>query len=202
MARRTVYLTSELMQEVTHRLAKSYFSEYNEPIPTFDKHIPALLDSALSLPRATFGRKELYPTLAAKAAVMFYALIKNHPFSNGNKRIATTALLVFLYLNNHWLDSEQRGIYVWAVRIAKSRADERNEILQKITSWLDKNVKKKSKIKNAGIFRRIWWALGLITPVYWIRRRRQKNQNQPKEKKQKNKHRRRAIRIGKKRSKK
>jgi len=172
MAKRTVYLNAELMQEVTHRLAESYFSEYKEPIPTFDKHIPALLDSALALPRVTFGRKELYETLEAKGAVMFYALIKNHPFPNGNKRIATTALLVFLYLNNHWLESEQKGIYTWAVRIAKSEAKERDKIIKDVTAWLHKNIKRKSKVRSAGIFRRIWWALGLITPVYWIRRRK------------------------------
>ncbi len=172
MASSTVYLSVDLMREIIHRLAKSFFSEYKEPIPDFEKHNAALLDSALSLPKATYGGLELYPTLADKSAVMFYAIIKNHAFANGNKRIATTALLVFLYLNGQWLESEQQGIYEWAVKVAESSSQEREKILQELTKWLQKNLTAKNKTKSRGLFRRIWVALSWLVPIYWYRRKK------------------------------
>jgi death-on-curing protein len=64
-----------------------------------------LLESALAQPRMTFGGRELYPTLADKAAALGFSLIKNHPFADGNKRIGHAAMEVFLVLNNSELDA-------------------------------------------------------------------------------------------------
>jgi len=171
MKKATVYLSVDLMREIIHRLAQSFFDEYKEPIPSFEQHNAALLDSALSLPRASYGGVELYQTLADKAAVMFYALIKNHAFANGNKRIATSALLVFLYLNNQWLESEQQGVYRWAVKIAESSAKDRDKILKKLTKWLRRNLTNRNKTKSRGLFRRIWVTLSWLLPSYWYRRK-------------------------------
>jgi death-on-curing protein len=57
------------------------------------------LESALAQPEASFGGKELYPSLAAKAAALGHSLIQNHPFVDGNKRIGHGAMEVFLFLN-------------------------------------------------------------------------------------------------------
>ena len=59
----------------------------------------ALLDSALSSAYATFGGQELYPTRQEKGARLGYALISNHAFVDGNKRIGMYILLVFLEVN-------------------------------------------------------------------------------------------------------
>lgn len=58
-----------------------------------------LLESALSQPRASFGGIELYPTLVEKAAALAFSLAKNHGFIDGNKRIAFSAMEVFLRIN-------------------------------------------------------------------------------------------------------
>ncbi len=58
-----------------------------------------LLESALNAPFQTFAGIELYPTIIDKAAQLGYSLIKNHAFVDGNKRIGTHAMLVFLMLN-------------------------------------------------------------------------------------------------------
>ena len=63
------------------------------------------LESALAQPRATFG-DDLYPTLAHKAAALAYSLALNHPFVDGNKRVAHAALETFLVLNGHELAAE------------------------------------------------------------------------------------------------
>jgi death-on-curing protein len=59
-----------------------------------------LLDSALNTPFQTFSGTELYPSILEKAARLGYGLIKNHPFVDGNKRIGTHAMLVFLMINH------------------------------------------------------------------------------------------------------
>lgn len=58
-----------------------------------------LLESAINTPFQTFADVELYPTLLEKAAHLGFGLIKNHAFVDGNKRIGTHAMLVFLALN-------------------------------------------------------------------------------------------------------
>ena len=59
-----------------------------------------LLDSALETPFQSFGGDELYPTIQAKAVRLGYGLIKNHCMIDGNKRIGTHAMLVFLALKD------------------------------------------------------------------------------------------------------
>ena len=62
-------------------------------------HDIALLDSALESAFATFGGQELYPTKEEKGARLGYALISNHAFVDGNKRIGMYVLLTFLETN-------------------------------------------------------------------------------------------------------
>lgn len=59
----------------------------------------ALLESALSAPFLGFAGMDAYPSLQQKAARLCYGLVKNHPFVDGNKRIGTHVMLVFLALN-------------------------------------------------------------------------------------------------------
>ncbi len=49
----------------------------------------------------TFGGKELYPTIEDKAANLLYFVIKDHPFSDGNKRIGSMVFLYFLHRNRY-----------------------------------------------------------------------------------------------------
>lgn len=59
------------------------------------------LESALAQPRASFGGIDLHATLSAKAAALAFSLALNHPFVDGNKRVAHAAMEVFLVLNGH-----------------------------------------------------------------------------------------------------
>lgn len=58
-----------------------------------------LLDSALNAPFQSFAGQDPYPTVHEKAVRLAYGLIHNHPFIDGNKRIGTHAMLVFLDVN-------------------------------------------------------------------------------------------------------
>lgn len=140
-----IYLNEQLMEKMCHRLAATFFNKIKEPIPDFGKVDQPLLISAINLPRATYGKKELYPTLIEKAAVLFYTLIKNHPFPNGNKRIATASLLVFLYLNDFWVETPKDVLYQKAITIAESSASDREKILIELRSWIKEEIKRESE---------------------------------------------------------
>jgi len=63
------------------------------------------LDSAVAQPHMAFGGKDLYATLADKAAALGFSLIMNHPFFDGNKRIGHAAMESFLVLNGYELSA-------------------------------------------------------------------------------------------------
>ena len=77
-----------------------------------------LLDSALETPFQSFGGEELYPTIQAKAARLGYGLIKNHCMIDGNKRIGTHVMLVFLALNGIELSYAQKELYETILNVA------------------------------------------------------------------------------------
>ena len=58
-----------------------------------------LLESALESAYASFGGQDFYPTKEEKGARLGYALISNHAFVDGNKRIGTYIMLTFLEMN-------------------------------------------------------------------------------------------------------
>jgi death-on-curing protein len=60
-----------------------------------------LLESALAQPKATFDGTDSHPSLIDKAAALGFALVANHPFVDGNKRVGHAAMEVFLILNRH-----------------------------------------------------------------------------------------------------
>jgi death-on-curing protein len=57
------------------------------------------IESALAQPRMSFAGQELYRSLDEKAAAIAYALVMNHPFVDGNKRVSHAAMETFLVLN-------------------------------------------------------------------------------------------------------
>lgn len=58
-----------------------------------------LLDSAVAMPQQRFGGELLHEDLASMAAAYLFHLAQNHPFEDGNKRVAALAALVFLQSN-------------------------------------------------------------------------------------------------------
>jgi death on curing protein len=93
------------------------------------------LESALAQPRMTFGGRELYPSIADKAAALGYSLIQNHPFLDGNKRTGHAVMEVFLFLNNFEIQSsvdEQESI---VLQVASGELDR-----EAFTVWLRDHV--------------------------------------------------------------
>lgn len=82
-----------------------------------------MLESAISNPFQTFGGKELYPSIQAKVAQLCYGLVKNHPMIDGNKRIGTHSMLVFLALNGYELQYTQRELSDTILSVAAGKLD-------------------------------------------------------------------------------
>ena len=78
-----------------------------------------LLESALESCFATFDGADLYPTKEEKGARLGYALISNHAFVDGNKRIGVYIMLTFLEMNGIRMDAANEDI----VHIGLSVAD-------------------------------------------------------------------------------
>lgn len=82
-----------------------------------------LLESAIEAPFQTYGSFDLYPTIQVKAARLGFGLIKNHPMIDGNKRIGTHAMLVFLAINGIELQYTQKELYKEILDIAAGLND-------------------------------------------------------------------------------
>ena len=94
-----------------------------------------LLDSATNAPLATFSGLDLYPTLLEKAARLCFGLIQNHPFVDGNKRIGTHAMLVFLEINNISLSYDDEELISTILSVASGQLN-----YDGLLDWIQKHV--------------------------------------------------------------
>ena len=67
------------------------------------------LQASITLPQQTFEGHDLYEGVEDKAAVLGFALIQNHPFVDGNKRVGHAALETMLVLNGLELTTDVDG---------------------------------------------------------------------------------------------
>jgi len=109
----TVFEVEHIAFVVTRKL----FS-FNQPIPEFKTRYPNVLESCLAISFQTFDGKELYPSFVKKLSIMFYLMNKNHPFQNGNKRIAVTTLLYALSEEKKWIRVSTKQLYETALWVA------------------------------------------------------------------------------------
>jgi len=142
-------LSVEEVEHVAHELAKKFMS-WDEPISDFSTRFSSVLERSFSAPFHTFGR-QLYPGLIKKAAILFYLLIKNHPFQNGNKRLAVTTLLIFLMKNDRWLELDNQVLYNFAKWVAESDPELKSEVLLAVEKKIKDNLKDTSDKKAFGV---------------------------------------------------
>jgi len=81
---------------------------------------PGRLEASVVALRQTMFGEELYPDLFSKAAILFYLLVMNHAFVDGNKRTAALALIEFLERNGHTLDATNDELYQFTIDVAVS----------------------------------------------------------------------------------
>ena len=92
-----------------------------------------LLESAVARPQATFAGAELYPDLYQKAAALMESLLKNHPFVDGNKRVAITAASLFMLRNGYRLEVDPQELERFTFHVANEQTT-----LDEIIAWFQR----------------------------------------------------------------
>ena len=95
-----------------------------------------LLEAALARPRQkwTYQRK---PDLATLAAAYAFGLVKNHPFHDGNKRVAFLTAVMFLGLNGHALVAEESEVVTAMLGVAAGGATETD-----VAQWIRGRIRR------------------------------------------------------------
>ena len=93
----------------------------------------------------TFGGEDLYPSVEEKAAMLLYLVVKNHSFSDGNKRIAAMLFLWFMENNGilYGKDGHKRiadnTLVALTLMIAESRTEEKDMMVKVVVNLINKN---------------------------------------------------------------
>lgn len=90
-----------------------------------------LLESALDAPFQSFDGVEPFPSIQQKGARLGFGLIKNHAFVDGNKRIGTHVMLVFLALNGIELSYTQSELSEFILSVAVGESS-----FEDMTKWI------------------------------------------------------------------
>ncbi len=90
----------------------------------------------------TFDNKELYPQIEEKAANLLYFVVKNHSFSDGNKRIAAFLFVWFLERNNLLYHNEKKviddnALVALTLMIAESKSDDKDMMIKVIINLIN-----------------------------------------------------------------
>ena len=99
-------------------------------------------DSSINQIYQTFGGEDCYPTLEEKAAMLLYMLVKNHSFTDGNKRIGAACFLHFLERNDMLYQNgtpilDNATLFALTLLIASSKPEEKDTMKQVILSVLN-----------------------------------------------------------------
>lgn len=136
---KTITFSITEVELVAYRLADKLM-KFDEPIPDFGTRFPNILESCLATPFQKFSGKFLYKGLVRKTAVLFYLMIKNHPFKNGNKRIAMMSMLYLLYKNGKWIESDNQVLYNFAKWVASSDPSVKDATVLAIEKFLSDHL--------------------------------------------------------------
>ena len=99
--------------------------------------------SSLATIYQTFGGEELYPSIEEKAANLHYFIVKNHSFSDGNKRIAAAIFAWFLERHNYLYNAESEkriadnALVAFTLLIAESKPEEKDTIVKVIINLIN-----------------------------------------------------------------
>lgn len=116
-----------VLPEVVHAIHNMLIAEHGGLAGIRDQ---GLLDSALARPRqqAAYGKKN---SIFQLAAAYSYGLARNHPFADGNKRIALTVAAVFLEINGHSLNAPEAEAVLMYQQLADGTLTE-----QALAEWI------------------------------------------------------------------
>lgn len=121
---------------------KTNLMNINEATALFGNERCDNLQSILAnLDQTMFG-EELYKSIEEKSANLLYMVIKDHPFSDGNKRIGSFLFILYLKINNLPINIDNIGLTSLALLIAESNPQQKNLIIRLIVNLLNTNTHK------------------------------------------------------------
>jgi death-on-curing protein len=94
-----------------------------------------LLESALAQPRMTAGGKEIHKTVFEKAAAYGFHVCSNHPFIDGNKRVAFVLMDVFLQKNRWEIIASEEEAYSMMMSLASGKLTK-----AQLSAWLKEHT--------------------------------------------------------------
>jgi len=94
------------------------------------------LESALAQPKATFEAADLYPSLVEKTAALGFSIVRNHPFIDGNKRVAHAAIEICLLLNGSEIEATVGDQEALMIGLAEGRISR-----EQLVEWLRRHVR-------------------------------------------------------------
>lgn len=134
------HATYEEAMEAIHLLQEKFGSS-----DLFGNEKDQSFKSSINTIYQTFGGEELYPSVEEKAAMLFYLVVKNHSFSDGNKRIAAFLFLWFLEKNGILYKSDgskligNNTLVALTLMIAESRTEEKDVMVKVVVNLINKN---------------------------------------------------------------
>jgi death-on-curing protein len=144
------YLTRKDLETVAYELARELFEEWLGPMPVLTvlggKRGAGVLDGILSLPKQSAGGRPAYPSVFDKAAVLFRSLIQDHPFVDGNKRMAVASALLFLLTNGVVLAATDHELVEFALRVASGKG---RPAWSGISQWIELRAVSQTEIEEA-----------------------------------------------------
>ncbi|WP_133131445.1 virulence protein RhuM/Fic/DOC family protein [Legionella yabuuchiae] len=115
---------------------KQELSAKNEATALFGKERDGGLDSILNNIEQTFGGEALYKTPEEKAAHLLYFIIKDHPFTDGNKRIGSFMFLLYLKSQSLPIKFNENGLVALALLVAESNPNQKDILIRLIVNLL------------------------------------------------------------------
>ncbi len=135
-------LTATQARKLIVRMRKDLAAK-GEATPLFGNERGEGLDGVLGAIEQTFGGEPLYPSVEARAAHLLYFIIKDHPFSDGNKRIGSLLFLHYLDKNNQLGGADgrprfdDRSLVALALLIAESDPQQKDLMVRLVLNILD-----------------------------------------------------------------
>ena len=115
---------------------KTDLASRKEATPLFGQEREYAFASILNNIEQTFGGESLYKSIEEKAANLLYFIIKDHPFTDGNKRIGCFIFLLYLKLQNIPLKLNGNGLVALALLIAESEPSQKDLMIRLIVNLL------------------------------------------------------------------
>ena len=119
---------------------KSKLIEKNQASNIFGVERDKSLQSILNNIEQTFAGEELYASIEEKAAHLLYFIIKDHPFTDGNKRIGSLLFLIYMHLQNMQITINESGMVALALLIAESESKQKDLIIRLIVNLISNGL--------------------------------------------------------------